>query len=93
MCPRPFRTSRGEPEKPNGVYRTLTTDASLANLAGLSQLTYLNLGQTGISDAGLVHLQGMKNLQTLSLSGTKLTKEAKEALQKALPLLCVNPWE
>jgi len=45
------------------------TDAGIANLAGLTNLTSLDLVQTPVSDAGLIHLKGLTNLTHLELSG------------------------
>ncbi len=52
---------------------TKVSDAGLAPLAGLPNLTRLHLEKTGIGDAGLVYLKSLKNLQYLNLYSTKVT--------------------
>jgi hypothetical protein len=49
------------------------TDAGLANLRGLTQLKFLDLGSTRGTDAGLEHLQGLTQLDWLWLDGTQVT--------------------
>jgi len=66
------------------------TDAGLAHLKNLKNLTYLNLYGTGITDAGLVHLKGLTNLKKLYLWQTKVTSSGADDLRKAIPGLDVN---
>jgi YHS domain-containing protein len=49
------------------------SDAGLANLAGLKNLTRLHLENTGVGDAGLAHLKGLTNLEYLNLYNTQVT--------------------
>ena len=60
------------------------TDAGLAHLKGLTNLTDLNLYRTQITDAGMVHLKGLTGLQGLDLYGTQVTEAGIAELQKAL---------
>ena len=49
------------------------SDAELARLRGLGNLSSLNIRGTRISDDGMTHLKGLTNLRTLNLSGTQVT--------------------
>jgi hypothetical protein len=53
--------------------RTQVTDAGLAHVAALKNLTRLHLENTKITDAGLDHLKGLANLEYLNLYGTQVT--------------------
>ena len=55
------------------VARTQVTDAGLAQIAPMKNLTRLHLENTKISDAGLDHLKGLGNLEYLNLYGTQVT--------------------
>ena len=46
---------------------TAFTDATLADLQGLTDLEELELWQTGVTDAGLAHLAGLTKLKTLRI--------------------------
>jgi hypothetical protein len=48
------------------------TDAGVAHLAGLHNLTKLDLSFTQVTDAGLKRLGGQKNLTELGLDGTRV---------------------
>jgi hypothetical protein len=75
------------PEKPFGLSfeNTSLTDAGLKELAGLENLTSLDLRHTKVTDAGLKELAGLKNLILLVLEETKVTGAGVKELQKALP--------
>jgi hypothetical protein len=49
------------------------SDAGIARLKGLTDLTMLYLQCTQVTDAGLANLSGLKNLQILDLSGTQVS--------------------
>ena len=49
------------------------TDADLANVKYLPELTALNLSNTNITDAGLVHFETLSQLKVLFLEDTKIT--------------------
>ena len=49
------------------------TDAGLRELAGLKNLSTLDLAWTNVTDAGMKELAALKNLSTLDLSATKVT--------------------
>jgi hypothetical protein len=53
--------------------RSGCTDAELKEVAGLSSLEYLSLGQTMVTDEGLKELAGLTNLRTLYLADTQVT--------------------
>ena len=73
---------------------TKISDAGLAHLKGLKNLTYLNLYGTEVSDAGLKHLRGLKKLEKLFVWQTQVTPAGVDRLRKALPNVDVNTgWE
>jgi len=49
------------------------TDATLANIAGLTRLRRLDLSWTGVTDRGLIHLRGLRNLEWLNLGAMYVT--------------------
>jgi mono/diheme cytochrome c family protein len=49
------------------------SDAGLAPLAALKNLSVLHLERSAVTDAGLAHLKGLANLQYLNLFGTNIT--------------------
>ncbi len=49
------------------------SDAAMAHLKGLLNLSELHLSGTRVTDAGLGHLNGLKKLAALSLGGTQIT--------------------
>jgi mono/diheme cytochrome c family protein len=65
-------------------------DAGLAHLAGLSRLNYLNVFGTSITDAGLEPLKGLAKLRKFYVWQTKISWDAAQALQAAIPGLEVN---
>ena len=70
--------------------KTEITDAGLAYLKRLANLSYLNLYSTAITDAGLEHLKGLTNLKHLYLWQTKVTDSGATNLQKSLPKLDIS---
>ncbi len=66
--------------------RTPISDAGIAHLATLTELTTLLLAYTRIGDAGLARLAALPNLQTLDLSHTAITNAGLAHL-RALPNL------
>ena len=64
------------------------TDAGLAHVAKLSNLTVLDLRGSSITDAGLAHLAKLANLTVLELSDCpKITNMGITVLQCAMPKL------
>jgi hypothetical protein len=59
-------------------------------LAGLENLTYLNLYGTKVTDAGLSHLKSLAKLRRLYVWQTQVTAAGADALKAALPELQVN---
>ena len=60
-------------------------DFGLKELAGLTNLSTLDLAGTEATDAGLRELVDLKNLTSLNLVGTRTTDAGIAELQKALP--------
>ncbi|HKR65960.1 MAG TPA: C45 family autoproteolytic acyltransferase/hydrolase, partial [Thermoanaerobaculia bacterium] len=56
-----------------GLKATDVTDADLAILEKMTNLTSLGLAETKITDDGLKHLAKLKKLEILNLSGTNIT--------------------
>jgi mono/diheme cytochrome c family protein len=65
-------------------------DAGVAKLAGLPRLEYVNLYGTSVSDAGVTPLVGLAKLRNLYVWQTKVSWDAAQGLQKAVPGLEVN---
>jgi Leucine rich repeat len=59
---------------------TTMTDAGLKKLAGLEELTALNLFSTQVTNAGLKELAGLNNLTKLDLGNTKVTDAGLQEL-------------
>ena len=55
------------------VSKTQITDAGLAHIGKLTNLTRLHLEKTGITDAGLPHIAKLEKLEYLNLYGTKVS--------------------
>ena len=71
------------------LFNTVLTDRNLDYLvAGLDNLRFLSLAETGITDAGLAHLSRLTDLEELHLDNTSITDQGLDALA-ALPSLRV----
>ena len=57
----------------------------MKELAGLSNLTELNLWGTQITDAGLLELSELKNLTTLHIWKVQITDAGVQELKDSLP--------
>jgi Leucine-rich repeat (LRR) protein len=57
------------------------TDAGLARLKGMIQLTRLSVSSPQVTDTGMGQLKGLTNLETLTLTGTKLTDKGLAELK------------
>jgi internalin A len=66
------------------------SDADLAHLHGLNQLSQLDLMPTEITDAGLAHLKGLTKLSVLRLRSTQVTDAGMKELKRALPRLTIT---
>lgn len=73
--------------------RTKVTDAGLATLAGMKNLTRLHLENTGISDGGLVHLAGLSRLEYLNLYNTRVTDAGLARLHGLKSLKKLYLWQ
>ena len=54
------------------------TDASMKDIAGLTNLTSLYVGNSGITDAGLKELAGLRHLALIDLYMTRVTDAGLE---------------
>jgi hypothetical protein len=69
------------------------TDAGLAPLAGLKNLSALHLERTTVTDAGLAHLASLANLQYLNLYGTGITDAGLQHLKGLKNLKRLYLWQ
>lgn len=72
---------------------TRVTDAGLAVLASMTNLTRLHLERTGVTDAGLAHLAGLRDLEYLNLYGTAVTDAGLARLRPLRKLRHVYLWQ
>ena len=75
------------------VARTKVTDAGLAPVAKLSNLTRIHLENTGITDAGLKHLSGLSHLTYVNLYGTTVTDAGLKNLEGLKNLKSLYLWQ
>lgn len=73
--------------------RTKITDAGLAKVATMKNLTELHLENTAISDAGLDHLKGLASLEYLNLYNTKVTDKGLPTLAGLSKLKSIYFWQ
>ena len=69
------------------------SDAGLAPLAALKNLSALHLERSAVTDAGLAHLAGLINLQYLNLYGTGITDEGLRHLAGLKHLQRLYLWQ
>jgi mono/diheme cytochrome c family protein len=69
------------------------TDAGLAPLAGLKNLSVLHLERSAVTDAGLAHIAGLANLQYLNLFGTGISDEGLKHLANLKHLQRLYLWQ
>ncbi|HET6328719.1 MAG TPA: TIGR03067 domain-containing protein [Planctomycetaceae bacterium] len=70
--------------------RSKVTDAGLASLDGINNISHIDLEATAITDAGLEHLRNMTRLNSLIVTDTKVTAAAVSRLKQSLPQLRVT---
>jgi hypothetical protein len=73
--------------------RTKVTDAGLAAVAQMKNLTELHLENTGITDKGLVHLKALSSLEYLNLYGTQVTDAGAASLSSLTKLKSLYLWQ
>ncbi|MDF2378290.1 MAG: hypothetical protein P1U81_18780 [Verrucomicrobiales bacterium] len=73
--------------------RTQVTDAGLAHLKGMNNLTRLHLENTKVTDAGIAHLAGLSNLEYLNLYGTQISDAGIAKLAGLKNLKKVFLWQ
>ena len=72
---------------------TAITDAGLAQLASMPNLTRLHLERTHISDAGLSKVAALRQLEYLNLYGTEITDSGLDQLQSIPKLKQLYLWQ
>ena len=72
---------------------TAVTDAALAQLGAMRNLTRLQLQRTAITDAGLKQLAGLGELESLNLYGTAVTDAALDTLKRLPKLRQLYLWQ
>ncbi|MFA6242357.1 MAG: DUF1553 domain-containing protein, partial [Candidatus Hydrogenedentales bacterium] len=72
---------------------TKVSDAGLAKLASLQNLTSIHLEKTAITDAGLEHLKGLQHLQYLNLYATKISDAGLTQLEGLKELKSLYLWQ
>ncbi|MBV6498834.1 MAG: hypothetical protein CJBNEKGG_01064 [Prosthecobacter sp.] len=75
------------------IARSKVTDAGLAKLAAMKNLTELHLENTAITDAGLDHLKGLASLEYLNLYNTKVTDAGLPKLAGLAKLKSLYLWQ
>lgn len=73
--------------------RTKVTDAGLAAVAAMKNLTELHLEGTAVSDAGLDHLKGLAALEYLNLYNTKVTDKGLTTIAGLSKLKSLYLWQ
>ena len=69
------------------------SEAGLAPLAGLKNLSSLHLERSAVTDAGLAHVAGLTRLQYLNLYGTEITDEGLKHLAGLKHLQRLYLWQ
>jgi len=69
------------------------SDAGMAPLSGLKNLSVLHLERSDVNDAGLAHLAGLANLQYLNLYGTAISDEGLKHLSGLKHLKRLYLWQ
>jgi len=72
---------------------TAVTDAGLAQLSAMPNLTRLHLERTRIGDTGLARLAALNQLEYLNLYGTEITDAGLEQLQELPKLKQIYLWQ
>jgi len=72
---------------------TRVSDAGLAPLAAMTNLTRLHLERSGLSDTGLAALASLTQLEYLNLYGTAVTDAGLEALRSLPNLKQLYVWQ
>ncbi len=73
--------------------RTQITDKSLAEVAGMKNLTRLHLENTKVTDAGLAHIAKLGKLEYLNLYGTQVTDAGIQKLAGLKNLKKIFLWK
>jgi uncharacterized membrane protein len=72
---------------------TAVTDAGLAQLASMPNLTRLHLERTQLTDAGLARVSGLNDLEYLNLYATGITDGGLDVLEKIPKLKQLYLWQ
>jgi internalin A len=83
----------GQQRTDSGLWSVAVTDFNVRQIAALTQLEMLDLGETNLTDRGASELAGLKNLQTLDLHGTRVTSKGLAALAGLTKLRHLKLWK
>ena len=82
----------GRQRTDSGLWSVSVTDFNIDNIARLTQLESLDLGESGVSDRGIAKLAQLKCLRTVDLRGTRVTSKGIAALTGLPELRHVKLW-
>jgi hypothetical protein len=83
----------GRQRTDSGLWSVAVTDFNVGQIAQLSRLEVLDLGETNVSDRGVAELARLKNLRSLDLSGTRVTGEGLAPLAGLPELRRLRLWK
>lgn len=72
---------------------TKVTDAGMAEVAGMKNLTRLHLEKTAVTDAGVARLAKLRQLEYLNLYGTQVTDDSLAHLELLPELRKLYVWQ
>ena len=75
------------------VSRTRVTDAGMASVAKMTNLTRLDLNHTAVTDVGLARLASLTRLESLNLYGTAIGDAGLDRLKTLTNLRTVHLWQ
>ncbi|RPI77935.1 MAG: hypothetical protein EHM42_13420 [Planctomycetaceae bacterium] len=82
----------GNQRTDSGLWGVAMNDFNVDQIAQLSQLEVLDLGETGVSDRGVARLAQLPHLRRLDLRGTRVTRQGLSALTSLANLTRLSLW-
>jgi len=83
----------GQQRTDSGLWSVAVTDFNIGQIAALSRLEALDLGETNVSDRGVAELARLVNLHALDLHGTRVTSKGLAALTSLPNLQRLKLWK